>query len=58
MLDVQNTPQAWKRDPAVIITRDDLYARAWEREYERHIFENNHDIAVMTISSEIVLKFD
>ena len=58
MLDVQITPQAWKHDPGVIIKHDDLYARAWEREYERPIFDNNHDIAVKTISPKFVIQYD
>ena len=37
---------------------DDLYARAWEREYERPTFDNNHDIAVKTISPNIVIESD
>ena len=37
--DVQITPQEWKPNPEVIIEHDDLFARAWECEYERPFFD-------------------
>ena len=40
MPDVKTTPQEWKPDPEVTIKHDDLYARAWEPEYETSIFDN------------------
>ena len=33
------TPQEWKPDPEVSFNRDDLYARAWECDYEQPIFD-------------------
>ena len=38
--DVQTTSQERRPDPEVIIKHDDLYARAWESEYETPIFDN------------------
>ena len=38
--DVQTTSQEWKPDPEVILKHFDLYARAWESEYETPIFYN------------------
>ena len=38
--DVQTTSHDWKPDPEVIIKHDDLYARAWEFEYETPNFDN------------------
>ena len=31
----------WKPDPKVILKHDDMYARAWESEFETSIFEND-----------------
>ena len=38
---VQTTLQEWKLDPEVIIKHDDLYAKAWESEYETPFFDSN-----------------
>ena len=38
--DVQTTSHEWKPHSEVIIKHDDLYARAWESEYETPIFDN------------------
>ena len=38
--DVQTTSKEWKPDPEATIKHDDLYARAWESEYETPIFDN------------------
>ena len=43
---VQITPQGWKSDPEVINKHNDLYARAWEYDYEMPIFDTKrHNIA-------------
>ena len=39
ILDEQNTPQEWKSDREVIIKHDDLYARAWESDFGKLIFD-------------------
>ena len=41
--DVQLTPPEKKPDLAITIIDDDLYARAWECEYEKPIFDIDHD---------------
>ena len=41
--DIRITPQEWKTDPAVSPKHVDLYARAWECEYERPIFDAEND---------------
>ena len=38
--DVQTTSNEQKPDPGVIIKHDDMYARAWESEYETPNFDN------------------
>ena len=42
--DIRVKPQEYKRDPEVSLKHDDLYARAWEYDYEQPIFdaENNN----------------
>jgi len=39
--DVQTTQQEWKPDPEVTIKHDDLYARAWESDYETPFCDNS-----------------
>ena len=36
--DIRITPQEWKPDPEVSLKHDDLYAGAWECEYEKPNF--------------------
>ena len=56
--DVQTTRQEWKPDPEVIIKHDDLYARAWESEYETPIFDNGQHEPDNNNSPEITVKHD
>ena len=56
--DVQTTSQEWKPDPEVIIKLDDLCARAWEPEYETHIFDNGQREPHNGNSTEITLRYD
>ena len=41
--DIPVTPREWQPDPQVIIKHDDLYARAWECEYDKPIFDSDRD---------------
>ena len=56
--DVQTTSQEWRRDTEVIIKRDDLYARAWESEYETPTFNNGQREPDNDNSPEITLRHD
>ena len=40
--DTPITPSEWQPDPEVIIKHDDLYARAWECEYDKPIFDSDY----------------
>ena len=40
--DIQITTREWKPDPEVIIKNDDLYARAWECEYEKPTLDSHY----------------
>ena len=53
---VQITPQEWKSDPEVSIKHDDLYARAWECDYERPIFDADDDNTAPADPLEIVVR--
>ena len=35
------TPREWQPDPENIIKHDDLYARAWECEYDKPLFDSD-----------------
>ena len=41
--DIPITPREWKADPEVVIKHDDLYARAWECEYDEPIFDSDYN---------------
>ena len=40
--DIPVTQRKWQPDPEVVITHDDLYARAWECEYDGPIFDSDY----------------
>ena len=54
--DIQITPREWKPDPEFITKHDDLYARAWECEYEKLIFDSDYNILVTPNSPEITAQ--
>ena len=45
-------PQEYKSDPEVSLNHDDLYARAWECDYEQPIFDAENDNEAATNSQE------
>ena len=54
--DIRITPQELKTDPEVSIKHDDLYARAWEFEYEKPIFDAENNNARPPNSPEIPVQ--
>ena len=50
------TPREWQPDPEVIDKHDDLYARAWECEYDKPIFDSDRDIMVTPNSPEFTVQ--
>ena len=56
--DVQRTTQELKPDPEVIIKHDNLYARAWESEYETPIFDNGQKELDRYNSPETTVRHD
>ena len=46
--DITVKPQEYKSDPEVSLNHDDLYARAWECDYEQPIFDAGNESAAPT----------
>ena len=56
--DIPITPREWQLDPEVLNKHDDLYARAWESEFDEPIFDSDHNNLVTPSSREITIRFD
>ena len=54
--DTPVTPREWQPDPEVIIKHDDLYARAWECEYDKPIFDSDRDNLKSPNSPEVKVR--
>ena len=56
--DITVKPQEYKSDPEVSLNHDELYARAWENDFEQPIFDAENDNAAPTNSQEIPVQSD
>ena len=56
--DITVKPQDYKSDPEVSLHHDDLYARAWEYDFEQPIFDAENDKAAPPNPQEIPLQSD
>ena len=56
MSDIQIAPREWKPDPEVIIQHDDLYARAWECEQDKTIFDSDYNKLVAPNTPKITVR--
>ena len=56
--DIIVKPQEYKPDPEVTLYHDDLYARAWEHDFEQPIFDDENDNAVPPNQREIPIQSD
>ena len=56
--DIRIKPQEWQPDPEVSLKQDDMYARAWECEYEKPIFDAESNNATLSKSCEFPVKLD
>ena len=56
--DIAVKPQEYKSDPEVSLNHDDLYARAWEYDFEQPIFDAEYDKAAPPNLQEIPLQSD
>ena len=52
--DIRITPQEYKPDPEVSLKHDDVYARAWECEYEKPIFDAENNNTTLPETHEIL----
>ena len=50
------TPREWQADPEVVIKHDDLYATAWECEYDEPIFDSDYNNLATPSSPEITKR--
>ena len=56
--DITVKPQEYKSDPEVSLNHDDLYAKAWEYDFEQPIFNSENDNEAPTNSHEIPVQSD
>ena len=56
--DLPVKPQEYKSNPEVSLDHDDLYARAWEYDFEQPIFDAENDNAAPPNLQEIPLQSD
>ena len=56
--DITVRPQEYKSDPEVSLHHDELYARAWEYDFEQSIFDAENDKAAPPNLHEIPLQSD
>ena len=56
--DITVKPQEYKSDPEVSLYHNDLYARAWEYDFEQPIFDAENDNAVPPNQREIPVQSD
>ena len=54
--DIPVTAREWLPDPEVNIKHDDLYAVAWEYEYDKPIFDSDRDDLVSPNSPEVTVR--
>ena len=54
--DIPVTQREWQPDPEVVITHEDLYARAWECEYDEPIFDSDHNNLAAPNPPEITVR--
>ena len=57
-VDIRISPQEYKPDPDVSLKHDDLYATAWEYDYEQRIFDAEDNNATPANSHEIPVQSD
>ena len=50
------TQREWQPDPESIIKHDDLYARAWDCEYDKPIFDSDRDNLKIANSPEVTVR--
>ena len=54
--DIPVTQREWQPDPEVVFTHDDIYARAWECQYDEPIFDSNYNNLATPSPPEITIR--
>ena len=54
--DIPVTQREWQPDLEVVITHDDLYARAWECEYDEPIFDSDYNNLATPSPPEVTIR--
>ena len=54
--DIPVTQREWQPHPEIVITHDDIYARAWECEYDEPIFDSNYKNLAPPIPPESTIR--
>ena len=54
--DIPITQRKWQPDPEVVIKHGDLYARAWECEYDEPIFDSGNNNLATPSSPENTIR--
>ena len=54
--DIRITPREWQPDPEVLIKHDDLYARAWECEYDEPLFDSDYNKLATPSSPKVTIQ--
>ena len=54
--EISVTPREWQPDPEIIIKHDDLYARVWECEDDKSIFDSDSANVVSPNSPEVTVR--
>ena len=54
--DIPSTPREWQPDPESVFKHDELYARAWECEYDEPIFDSDYNNLAIPSSPEITIR--
>ena len=54
--DLAVTQREWQPDLEIVITHDDLYARAWECEYDKPIFDSDYNNLAAPSTPEITIR--
>ena len=56
--DITVKPQDYKSEPETSLHHDDIYARAWEYDYDQPFFDNENDNGAPPNSQEILVQSD
>ena len=56
--DIPITPREWQPEPEVVITHDNLFARACECEYDEPIFDSDYNTLATPSPPDITIRYE